>query len=125
RADPSVQSSRDGAEPTVQRLAGRCGLDGDLAAVLQIAGAGDEALALEAVQVPGHGGSLDPQLLREPGLARPSAAFDAVQHDPGRERGALLRERVLEEGLDRLGGHDDLARERFTFHTLTYLMIRY
>jgi hypothetical protein len=89
------------------------------------AGAGDEALALEAVQVPGHGGSLDPELLCEPGLARPSTAFDTVQHDPGRERGVLLRELVLEELLDGLGGHHDLARERFPFHTLTHLMIRY
>src|SRR6185436_5749444 len=124
RADPVVQSSCDGAEPTVQRLAGRRELDGELPAVLQIAGAGDEAFALEAVEVPGHGGSLDPQFLREPRLARPSAAFDAVQHDPGRERGALVCERVLEELLDGLGGHDDLPRQRFAFHTLTYLMIR-
>ena len=34
------------------------------------------------------------------------------------------RERVLEELLDGLGGHDDLPRQRFAFHTLTYLMIR-
>ena len=35
------------------------------------------------------------------------------------------RERVLEELLDGLGGHDDLPRERFAVQTLTFLMIRY
>src|SRR3954451_14603097 len=112
-ADPRPAGLVCGAHAGAERRVGlrSCWseIDAEGAPIVRVAGAGDQAGLFEAIEMPGHGGALDPDALRELPLAAALRLGDGVEHEERRERLSVRGQDLLEVGAETLGRVDQLS----------------
>ena len=83
------------------------GVDAHDAAVARVAAALEQAVGLELVEVPDERRRLDVEAGRELGLAEVGFHDRVVQHEPGREASAVLRQPLVDQLVDGLVGQGE------------------
>src|SRR5436189_2858064 len=100
--DPRPAGLVCGAHAGTQRRVGLLSrgseIDADGAPIVRVARAGDQAGLLEAIEMPGHRGALDPHALRELPLAAALRLGDGVEDEERRERLSVRGQDLLEVG---------------------------